>query len=77
MTQQRGSVELVDVTKRYGDVVAVDSINLSVQAGEFLSLLVARLKQDIIGCKAPAVTHIDREGPLVAWRSCWMCQVMQ
>ena len=39
MTQQRGSVELVDVTKRYGDVVAVDAINLSVQAGEFLSLL--------------------------------------
>ena len=32
-------MELVDVTKRYGDVVAVDAINLSVQAGEFLSLL--------------------------------------
>ncbi|MFM9137811.1 MAG: ABC transporter ATP-binding protein, partial [Actinomycetota bacterium] len=39
VSQERGSVELVNVTKRYGDVVAVDSINLSVQAGEFLSLL--------------------------------------
>ena len=36
---ERGSVELVDVTKRYGDVVAVDKINLEVNAGEFLSLL--------------------------------------
>jgi ABC-type Fe3+/spermidine/putrescine transport system ATPase subunit len=36
---ERGSVELVDVTKQYGDVVAVDKINLEVHAGEFLSLL--------------------------------------
>ena len=39
MSIERGSVELVDVTKRYGDVVAVDNINLEVHAGEFLSLL--------------------------------------
>lgn len=35
----RGAVELVDVTKRYGDIVAVDDISLSVQPGEFLTLL--------------------------------------
>ncbi len=39
MSIERGSVELVDVTKRYGDVVAVDNINLEVHAGEFLSLI--------------------------------------
>ena len=36
---ERGSVELVNVTKKYGDMVAVDSMNLSVHPGEFLSLL--------------------------------------
>ena len=36
---ERGSVELIDVTKRYGSMVAVDKLNLSVDAGEFLSLL--------------------------------------
>jgi spermidine/putrescine transport system ATP-binding protein len=36
---ERGSVELTDVTKRYGTTVAVDRLNLHVQAGEFLSLL--------------------------------------
>jgi spermidine/putrescine transport system ATP-binding protein len=35
----RGSVELSGVTKRYGDVVAVDQLNLDVKPGEFLSLL--------------------------------------
>ena len=35
----RGSVELTDVTKRFGTMVAVDSLNLVVQPGEFLSLL--------------------------------------
>ena len=34
-----GSVELVDVTKRFGAVTAVDRLNLSVVPGEFLSLL--------------------------------------
>jgi ABC-type Fe3+/spermidine/putrescine transport system ATPase subunit len=32
-------VELVRVTKRFGDVVAVDALDLEVQPGEFLSLL--------------------------------------
>jgi len=35
----RGSVELVNVTKRFGTMVAVDSLNLSILPGEFLSLL--------------------------------------
>ena len=34
-----GSVRLAGVTKRFGPVVAVDSIDLLVQPGEFLSLL--------------------------------------
>src|SRR6185436_15827086 len=34
-----GSVELIDVVKRFGAVTAVDDLNLLVQAGEFLSLL--------------------------------------
>ena len=34
-----GSVELVDVTKRFADVVAVDDISLPVEPAEFLSLL--------------------------------------
>jgi len=37
--EQRGSVELTGVTKRFGTMVAVDKLNLQVQAGEFLSLL--------------------------------------
>ena len=36
---QRGSVELTDVTKRFGTMVAVDALNLTVRPGEFLSLL--------------------------------------
>jgi spermidine/putrescine transport system ATP-binding protein len=36
---ERGSVELTDVTKRFGTMVAVDGLNLRVQPGEFLSLL--------------------------------------
>jgi len=39
MSDERGSVELVDVTKRFGTMVAVDQLNLEVKAGEFLSLL--------------------------------------
>jgi spermidine/putrescine transport system ATP-binding protein len=39
MTQEQGSVQLIDVTKRFGDVVAVDDISLEVQPAEFLSLL--------------------------------------
>jgi spermidine/putrescine transport system ATP-binding protein len=36
---QRGSVELQGVTKRFGTMTAVDSLDLLVQPGEFLSLL--------------------------------------
>ena len=36
---EEGSVQLVDVTKRFADVVAVDSLTLQVQPAEFLSLL--------------------------------------
>ncbi|MEN9823105.1 MAG: hypothetical protein RLZ04_1531 [Actinomycetota bacterium] len=36
---QRGSVELQGVTKRFGTMVAVDSLDLVVRPGEFLSLL--------------------------------------
>ena len=36
---ERGAVELTDVTKRFGAMVAVDQLNLSVRPGEFLSLL--------------------------------------
>src|SRR3954449_3755645 len=36
---ERGAVELTDVTKRFGTMVAVDRLNLMVHPGEFLSLL--------------------------------------
>jgi len=36
---ERGSVELTEVTKRFGSMVAVDSRDLDVKAGEFLALL--------------------------------------
>jgi spermidine/putrescine transport system ATP-binding protein len=36
---ERGAVELTDVTKRFGTMVAVDRLNLNVRPGEFLSLL--------------------------------------
>ena len=39
VASERGSVELVNVTKKFGDMVAVDSMNLSIKPGEFLSLL--------------------------------------
>ncbi len=39
MSGERGSVELVDVTKQFGSMVAVDCLNLEIHAGEFLSLL--------------------------------------
>ena len=39
MQSERGAVELTDVTKRFGTMVAVDRLNLSVEPGEFLSLL--------------------------------------
>ncbi len=36
---ERGAVELQNVTKRFGSMVAVDGLDLSVEPGEFLSLL--------------------------------------
>ena len=39
MAGEQGSVELVDVTKRFDDVIAVSALNLTVEPGEFLSLL--------------------------------------
>src|SRR4249920_2288915 len=36
---ERGAVELTSVTKRFGTMVAVDQLDLSVRPGEFLSLL--------------------------------------
>jgi spermidine/putrescine transport system ATP-binding protein len=39
MTDATGSVELDSVTKRFGTMVAVDTLNLLVKPGEFLSLL--------------------------------------
>src|SRR5882672_9951713 len=34
-----GEVELVDLVKRFGDVVAVDGVSLDIPGGEFFSLL--------------------------------------
>ena len=39
MSDERGSVKLTDVTKRFGTMVAVDRLSLDVRPGEFLSLL--------------------------------------
>jgi len=39
VTSERGAVELIDVTKRFGALAAVDDVSLEVNAGEFLSLL--------------------------------------
>ena len=39
MSGDRGAVELTNVTKRFGSTVAVDGIDLEVEAGEFIALL--------------------------------------
>jgi spermidine/putrescine transport system ATP-binding protein len=39
VTTESGSVELIGVTKRFGTVTAVDTIDVQVRPGEFLSLL--------------------------------------
>lgn len=36
---ERGSVSLRNVTKKFGDMTAVDSVDLNVEPGEFISLL--------------------------------------
>jgi spermidine/putrescine transport system ATP-binding protein len=36
---EKGSVELIDITKRFGEVVAVDDVSIEVEPAEFLSLL--------------------------------------
>lgn len=38
-TEARGSVVLDGITKRYGDQVAVDDLSLTIEPGEFISLL--------------------------------------
>jgi len=39
MTQARTIIETRELTKRYGDIVAVDSLNLSIRQGEVFGLL--------------------------------------
>ena len=39
VSEDRGSVELDGVTKRFGATVAVDRLDLEIRPGEFLSLL--------------------------------------
>ncbi len=38
-TEPKGAVQLVDVTKKFGDFTAVDNVNLEIHPGEFMSLL--------------------------------------
>ena len=39
MSELRHSLSLANVSKRYADVVAVDSVSLKVERGQFLTLL--------------------------------------
>ena len=39
MSGERGAIEIVGLVKRFGDVTAVDQLDLSVRAGEFICLL--------------------------------------
>jgi spermidine/putrescine transport system ATP-binding protein len=66
-------VRLVDVVKRFGDVVAVDHINLEVQDGEFFSLLgpsgcgkTTTLRM-IGGFEEPSSGLIELQGEDVTW----------
>jgi spermidine/putrescine transport system ATP-binding protein len=66
-------VRLVDVTKRFGDMVAVDRINLEVQDGEFFSLLgpsgcgkTTTLRM-IGGFEQPTSGLIELQGEDVTW----------
>ncbi len=66
-------VRLVDVVKKFGDVVAVDSINLEVRDGEFFSLLgpsgcgkTTTLRM-IGGFEEPTSGRIELAGQDVTW----------
>ncbi|HEY5436259.1 MAG TPA: ATP-binding cassette domain-containing protein, partial [Candidatus Limnocylindrales bacterium] len=66
-------VRLVDVTKRFGDFVAVDAINLEVRDGEFFSLLgpsgcgkTTTLRM-IGGFEEPTAGLIELSGHDVTW----------
>ena len=66
-------VRLVDVTKRFGDFVAVDAINLEVRDGEFFSLLgpsgcgkTTTLRM-IGGFEEPTTGLIELSGQDVTW----------
>ncbi len=39
VTERKGAIDLVGVTKKYGDERVVDNINLAIRPGEFFSLL--------------------------------------
>jgi spermidine/putrescine transport system ATP-binding protein len=67
------AVRLVDVTKQFGDVVAVDRINLEVEEGEFFSLLgpsgcgkTTTLRM-IGGFEQPTAGLIELQGQDVTW----------
>ncbi|HEU4673063.1 MAG TPA: ABC transporter ATP-binding protein [Candidatus Limnocylindrales bacterium] len=67
------AVRLVEVTKRFGDVVAVDGVNLEVEEGEFFSLLgpsgcgkTTTLRM-IGGFEQPSSGLIELQGQDVTW----------
>ena len=67
------AVRLVDVTKRFGDVVAVDRVSLAVEHGEFFSLLgpsgcgkTTTLRM-IGGFEEPTAGIVELEGEDVTW----------
>ena len=73
MTEAGGEVRLVDLVKRFEDVVAVDGINVEVPGGEFFSLLgpsgcgkttTLRL---IAGFERPTSGHVLLDGNDVAY----------
>jgi len=67
----RGAVELTAVTKTFGDVVAVDDLTLSIQPGEFISLLgpsgcgKTTTLRILAGFEHPDSGHVSISGQLV------------